>query len=390
MKRSGKSRGRRKRAPRVVLAYHLGAPYQERITQGILEYAQSAGPWEIISSPEGASIPLESLAGWDGDGVFATLETESQIEAARSLPFPVVNLANSLRTEGIPTVSGNQRAIGRLAAEHLMDRNFRRFAFYGLEGVWYSAERFAGFRERVERDGYPCSLYETKSSLLAPEPWNLDRGDLGRWLESLEFPAGLLAAHDYRARIVVEECGARGIRIPEDLAVVGVDDDPIVCDFSRPSLTSIRQNGREVGRLAAELLQGWMAGEKRQWRDRFVEPEQVVERESTRTTAVESPVLRRCLEWIDRHHREPIGIDWLVVKVGVSRRRLEGLFRAELDRSPHEVLSAARVESAKRMLREDPERSLKEIASACGFSEARRLSIVFQRVTGMTPREYRA
>lgn len=374
---------------RVALAFQLGAPFQERITHGIHEYAEDHGPWEIVSSPEGAALPLGSLSAWDGDGVIAMLETEEQIRAARSLSLPVVNLANSLRIEGIPTVSSNQIAIGRMAAEHLLGRNFQRFAFYGLKNVWYSTERYRGFRERVEEEGYECVLHEAESSLLNPEPWRLDREELGSWLRSLEPPVGLLAAHDYRARIVLEECVRQGIRIPEDVAVVGVDDDPVVCEYSRPSLTSIRQDGRVVGVRAAEMLHQWLAVPGTRIEDRFVDPDGVIARDSTKVTAVESPILRDCLNRIDRHHRSPIGVAWLVDQVGVSRRRLEGLFHAELGKTPHEVFSDVRVATAKRLLRERPDDTLNTIATECGFSEARRLTIVFRRVTGMSPRAYR-
>ena len=383
--------GRRKRnrkLKRVALAYQLGAPHQERITHGIFRYAEEHGPWEIVSSPEGAALALEGLSGWDGDGIIAMLETGRQTEIAQQLSVPIINLTNSQKITAIPTVASDQAAIGKMAAEHFLERNFRRFGYYGLKEVWYSRERLFGFRDRVQQEGYSVSIHETESSLLSAEPWKQDRRQLDEWLEGLSFPTGIFTAHDYRARMVLERCLDLGIRVPDEVAVIGVDDDPIVCDFSRPSLTSIRQDGETVGRRAAELLDHLLSGGSA-GADIFVAPGELVERDSTRVTAAEDPVLRKCLDVMEKHHAELVDIAWLVSRLGVSRRRLEKLFQEELGETPHVVLSGMRVERAKSLLVENPVMTLREVAAKSGFSEARRLSIVFQKFTGMTPRQFR-
>lgn len=384
------SRKRRRIRPRrIALAYQLGAPYQERITHGVLRYAQENGPIEVVSSPEGGALPLSSLSSWKGDGVIAMLETSEQVAIARVLPFPVINIANSLQATGIPAVAGDQRAMGRLAAEHLLERNFRRFGFYGLKGVWYSGERFAGFRDRLSEEGFPCRLYETESSLLSSEPWRLDQQDLAEWVGEFQFPAGIFAAHDYRARMVLERCVELGIAVPEELGVVGVDDDPVVCEFSTPTLTSIRQNGQEAGFRAALLLNQLMEGESKPARTQLIAPEGLMARDSTKVTAVDDPALRDALQLIERHSRELIDVAWLVSRVGVSRRKLETLFQNELAKTPHECLSEARVRRAEAIWRKDRELPIREVAKLSGFSEARRLSLVFKRVTGKTPKAFR-
>lgn len=385
------SRRKRRRLPRrIALAYQLGAPYQERITHGVLRYAQENGPIEVVSSPEGGALPLSSLSSWKGDGVIAMLETSQQVAIARKLPFPVINIANSLQATGIPAVAGDQRAMGRLAAEHLLERNFRRFGFYGLKGVWYSVERFEGFRDRLNEEGFRCRLYETESSLLSSEPWRLDQQDLAKWVGEFQFPAGIFAAHDYRARMVLERCVELGIAVPEELGVVGVDDDPIVCEFSTPTLTSIRQNGQEAGYCAAQLLNQLIEGERKPARTRLIAPDGLMARGSTNVTAVENPALRDALQLIEKNCGEFIDVAWLVSGVGVSRRKLENLFQKELGKSPHECLSEARVKRARAVMRKDRELPMKEVAKRSGFLEARRLSVVFQRVTGQTPRAFRA
>jgi len=383
--------GKRKKsnAPRVALAYQLGAPYPEQITHGILRYSQENGPWEIVSSPEGSALPFESLSSWNGDGVIAMLETNHQVEIAHTLNLPIVNLATSLPTPRIPTVSGDQQGIGKLAAEHFLKRNFRRFAYYGLHDVWYSSERLEGFRKRLAESGFDCDIYETESSLLAEEPWKLDRDALGKWLKTLSHPTAVFTAHDYRARILLQRCADLKIKVPTDLAVIGVDDDPIVCQFSEPPLTSIRQNGSEVGYLAASVLDSLIQGKEPTFETLFVSPEDLIARDSTRVVAVDSDTLRNCLDLIDRHHTSPIDVAWLVTRLSASRRHIENLFRTELNESPHEYLSNIRIERAKTLLDRKPPLPLREIAGKCGFSEPRRLNIVFERITGSSPRGYR-
>ncbi len=374
---------------RIALAYQLGAPYPEQITHGILRYSQEQGPWEIVSSPEGSALPFESLSSWKGDGVIAMLETNHQVAIAHSLKLPIVNLATSLLTPRISTVSGDQQEIGKLAAEHFLKRNFRRFAYYGLRDVWYSSERLHGYRECLRNAGYDCDVYETESSLLAEEPWKLDREGLSNWLSSLSPPTAVFTAHDYRARILLERCADLGIEVPSDLAVIGVDDDPIVCQFSEPPLSSIRQNGAEVGYLAASVLDSLIRGEKPLSKPLLVSPEELIARDSTRVVAVEDTTLRKCLDLIDLHHSSPIDVAWLVSRLNASRRHIEKLFQTELGESPHEYLSNIRIERAKTLLDKKPPLPLREIAGQCGFSEPRRLNIVFQRIAACSPREYR-
>lgn len=373
---------------RIALAYSPGAPFQERISYGVARHARERG-WDIVFSPEGDALTLGSLVGWPGEGAIAMIDTAAEAKAAKALAIPVVNIASSLRIPSIPTVSSNQRAIGRLAAETLLRRNFRRFAFYGLRDVWYSEERLAGFREKIEEAGFFCDVRETESSLNTSEPWRSDREELSEWLCRLDKPVGIFASHDYRARIVSECCADNGIRIPREIALVGVDDDPLVCGFAEPTLTSIQQDGEAVGRVAAETLERLVNGESLPSEEVRIDPIGVVERGSTETMAVQHPTLRRWLDLVERHHCDPVDAAWLAEKTGASRRRIELLCREELDCSPHEMLSSARVETAKTLLLSERRWPLGKVARRCGFSDGRRLSIVFERVEGISAREFR-
>ena len=361
------------------------------MARGVMEYARERGPWEFAFSPEASQVSLESLADWDGDGVLTMVELPAQLRLARGLKRPLVNLsaALSLAGTGLPSVVSDNAAIGRAAADHLLGRGFRRFGYYGLEGVWYSDERLDGFRTRVEEAGFPCEVHLTTSSLTAGSPWRWDRAGLAAWLESVGRPVAILAAHDYRARMVLEICHQLGLRVPFDVALVGVNDDPLACEAAFPPLTSVAQNGERIGFEAASLLDRLIDGAAPPSQPIEILPAGLVARASTETLAVEDPILRPAIAEILERLDQPFGIDQIAAHRGVSRRWLEHLFRTHLGCTPHEFITSARVEKARELLISQPELRLGQLARLRGFRDARRLNLAYANKFGRPPRDDR-
>lgn len=378
------------RPRKIALAFQIAIPHHERMARGIMGYARQHGPWEFAFSPEASQVSLESLGDWDGDGVLAMIEVPEQLRLARGLTRPLVNLSAALPDTGLPTVSSDNRQVGRAAADHLLERGFRRFAFYGLEGVWYSEERRRGFTERVEAVGLSCDVCSTTSSLAAGRPWQWDRAGLARWLRGLSTPVGIMAAHDYRARMVLETCHQLGLRVPRDVALVGVNDDLLACEASFPPLTSVAQDGERIGYEAAALLDRLLGGEARPPHAIIeIPPAGLVVRASTETVAVEDPVLRLAIAEIQGRLDQSFGIDRIAAHCGISRRWLERLFRIHLGCTPHEFILAARVDKARALLASQPTLRLGDVARFSGFRDARRLNLAFMQRLGKPPRAYR-
>ncbi len=329
-------------------------------------------------------MTLSSLRGWEGDGVLAMVETDAQRQEAEALGRPVVNLAARSPGLGFCSVLSDNHAIGRAAAEHLAERGFRRFAFYGLKGVLYSEERLAGFQEGAEKVGGTVSLLLTESSLESERPWEWDREALDAWVGSLGSQVGLMAVHDYRARLVLESARRLAVSVPGDLAVLGVNNDPVACEGTWPTLSSIPQDGYAIGVAAAGLLQRLMEGEPIGTLVDRIAPLPLVERRSTDMLGVENVRLRQVLEEMERRVSRSFGIGELAAAAGVSRRWLEHLFRLHLGCTPHEHLVRLRLRRVEKLRCERPELRWSELARLSGFSSARSLRMELERQRGST------
>ncbi len=379
------------RSLHIALAFQVSVPHLERIAHGIMDYARLHGPWRFHSSPEASVVRLDGLTTWNGDGVIALVDTSTQLGFAQSLSFPVVNVSAGLSPQetGLPTVVCEDRQVGNLAAKHLLERGFQRFGFYGLGETYYSKEREEGFRETVEEAGFCCEVFLAKSALHTDSLWHEEREPLEKWLGQFRPPVGLFATHDYRARMLLEACADIGLEVPKEVAVVGVNNDPLACEFCHPSLTSVAQDAQQIGYEAAALLSQMLANKKLDEKVLYIPPAGIVKRASTDVLTVDDPTLSRAIEIILASTNLSIDVEQLAAQLHISRRWLERLFRIHLNNSPHEFIGRLRMDRAESLLIQLPSKKLKDIAHECGFSDVRCLNRVFRRFRGMSPREFR-
>jgi LacI family transcriptional regulator len=374
----------------------LSIPHRERMFRGIVDFAQSHANWRFFFDPELHSISLASLEHCRVDGAFIFWSTPKDTEVAQRIRIPVVNLSSEVEQTGLPTVLADSRMMGRLAAEHLLDRGFKHLAFFGRRGTWYSKLRAQGFQEAVQAAGKTAYLFEDA-------PLSRHRtDDLRKWMDEVEsrlrklpLPLGLFVVHDHRARVVMELCHLAGLRVPDDVAIVGANDDTIVCELCRPSLSSVPNNGWEVGYKAAEEMDRLLRGKRPTSETIFVQPGAVVPRDSTNTIVIDNPEVRAAAQFIRRHIENcptvPLSIEDVVARVAVSRRWLELRFPEHLGCSIKQYMDEIRIRLAKQMLsRTDaPKMRLYQIAEKCGFENQQRFRAVFERFVGMTPAQYR-
>ena len=373
---------------RVALAVPHGLSWLERALQSIAEVARAEGGWAFTRMPEKYSTSIQWLKHWSGDGAFATVIDHKDMQVASSLKFPVINLAGYLEDNTMSTVCVDHEAIGRLGATHLLGKKFRRFGFYGASRYWYSRLRLKGFREAVEQAGGTCAAHDADSGHDS-SGYRDEQLQLNYWLSTLQQPVGIMASTDVRASMVLEACRTLRLRVPEDVAILGVDNDPVITELEDPPLTSIARNGRQVGRQAAELLLQLIRQPSMGRQQIFVPPEGIFERGSTRTVAVDDPVVAEIVRYVREHVAERFGVERLLSLFSLSRRALEYRFRSELHTSPYDFINAQRVEAAKTMLKENRSAKLAAVAAACGFADERRLRLVFQRTAGVTPAAFR-
>lgn len=385
----------KKGARHVALAYPVAVPWMAMFMRGVTDYADRHGGWSFTTSPptltgaEEVAHNVHTLKGWPGDGVIAAIGSPAQARAALHLGIPVVNLSGALRDSHIPRVMTDHYAVGRLAADHLLERGLRRLAFCGVKGLWYSEQRQRGFMRRAEDAGVRCEVFETLRPRKSLATWQDRVAPLDRWLSRLKPPVGILAIHDYRARVIIDECLRLGLDIPHDVAVVGVDDDTAVCEICRPTLTSVSRNAWRWGYEAASLLDTLMSGKPPPRNEVLVPPDGIVARQSTETLAIDDPHVAAAVHFMCDHVAERFGIERVVEQVPISRRQLELRFRRVLGCTPHDYLCRVRVDRAKRLLRGTDRVKLRQVAAACGFPSVERLRLIFIRQAGMMPLEYR-
>lgn len=378
-----------RRIRRVALAVPLGLPFMERLLAGVLDYAKKQGNWAFVRAPEQLGPSFEWLKHWQGDGALVTVTSKRDAAIARALDMPVVNLTAYLENTGIPTVMVDHQEIGRLAATHLLEQRFHRFGYYGVRNIFYSEQRRSGFAGAIRQAGGQCRVLEVLPLEASPGHWRRHQRELDSWLKSLTPPVGIMASTDLRAGIVADACSRLGLAIPDDVALIGVDNDPIACELCQPPLSSVARNDHEVGRRAAALLDDLMSGRPPPEKPILIAPDGVVCRRTTETMAIDDARVAAAVRLIREHLHEKFGVERLIASSGLSRRWLEYRFQESLGCTPYAMINQLRVERAKQLLANPGKHTLSQIAEACGFSELRRFRLAFRRVTGKTPAQFR-
>lgn len=383
------------RGPKIAVALPDTKPWGiTRFFNGVNEYAR-AHHWLLTScpvNPESAEdFPLEwsRLNSWRVDGIIVQVNDLSQARLLRKSRIPMVNIGEDLGPDDeIPRVAQNNPLVGRLAAEHLIGLGLKNLAYHGVKGRWYSNERMQGFRQAARELGLKvncfCLPHMTRDAL-----WNERYEPIKRWLKSLPLPAGVFAVHDYRALMVLSACREIGLRVPDDVAVIGSDNDLMVCEFSTPTLTSVCVNAYRMGYEASRLLDHLIHGKPPTHSPVLVDPSEVVARASTDVQHSEDPAVRRAMMFMRNHLTESFKMDNVAEVAGVSRRSLELRFRADRNTSPAEFLVRLRLQKAKAMLAVHARMPAEEIARACGFGTGRNLRAALARVFNASPNDFR-
>lgn len=387
----------RRFVPRVALLVETSRGYGRQFLRGVIRYGRLHGPWGFYITPGDLEQVLPRMKRWGGTGIIARVETPQVVRAILSAKLPTIlvglsstRVCRNKALRQFSQVHSDSHNAGRLAAEHLLERAFRHFAYVGISGYLWSGRREKGFAERIAEAGYSVDVYPVAEYPPASSGrcWEKEHRQLVRWLLELPRPVGLMACNDDRGREVLEACRTAGLRVPEQVAVVGVDNDDLFCELSDPPLSSVALNAEGAGYRAAALLERLMAGEKIEPQEITAEASYVVTRRSTDIVAVEDPDLATALQFLHDHVTEPITVDDLVEAVQISRRALELRFRRQLGRTIHDELERLRFQRAERLLLES-DLPVPYVAEAAGYNSPNYFCRVFQHKCGMTPAQFR-
>lgn len=373
----------------VALLIETSNSYSRGVLEGITQYVRHHERWSIfLPERERGGRPPRWLGSWNGDGIIARIETDEIAASLRKTKLPVVDVSAARHLPDIPWVETDDDAIAELGVAHLLDRGFRNLAFCGDPGFNWSNWRRDKFRSLVESAGVVANVYDSLSRNDPKYSWNREKRGLAKWLQSLPRPIGLFACYDIQAQKVLEVCRELSIAVPEEVAVLGVDNDQLLCELSDPPLSSIVCNTQRTGFEAAALLDRMMNGEPIDTAPVLVPPMGIQTRQSTDILAIDDPDVAMALRFIREHALEGINVAEVVRRVPLSRRILESRFKKILGRSPHEELTRLKLDRIKELLSET-DLSLSEIARRTGFEHDEYMCVFFRKAEGIPPGQFR-
>jgi LacI family transcriptional regulator len=374
---------------RIALLMGQDIGYTRDVLRGVQTYGRGQPGWIFRDGPPDLRI-LAPLREWKPDGIIAHLFDQEFANSLIKLRVPLVNTTSTLKSLKVPLVEVDHAQIGQLAAQYFLNRGFRHFGYFGSSWTGFSKDREAAFCRSLAEHGYRVASCYAEYMPRPPiaESWKGVDVKVRAWLKALPKPVAIFSSNDVPARELAEMCRELELHIPEQVALLGVDNDDLECHLCTPLLSSIELASDRVGYEAAKMLQCLM--ERRPAMRRLsIPPLRVVTRQSTDTLAIQDTDMAAALAFIRRRAHEEIDVEAILHTVPLSRRGLERKFRDQLGRTVLEEIRRVRLELAKELLTET-NLAMPIIAARCGFSGARRLATVFRQIVGITPTAYRA
>lgn len=374
----------------VALLIETSNAYARGLIDGVVAYQREHELWSIyVGEQVRGARPPAWLRNWTGDGIIARIETEATAAVVRQMNLPTVDVSAARKVHNIPWVETDDRILACLAARHLIDRGFRTLAYCGEPYYNWSKWRGQHFALEAHEAGCDCRVFEGKSSNEKDYSWTRERRRLKTWIQELPKPVGVMACYDFKGQQVLDVCREMNIAVPEQVAVVGVDNDIRLCQLCTPPLTSVIPDTHRTGYEAAQLLDCMMRGGQVAADGILIPPLGIAERQSSDVCAIDDAEIATALRYIRERACEGISVGEVLHVVPLSRRMLEHRFVKLVGRTPHAEIIRIRMERASRLLRETS-LSLTEIANRAGFADANYLSVAFKRQMGVAPRTYRA
>ena len=378
--------------PRVILLIETSCAYGRRLLRGIGKYSRLNGPWAFYRAApfyrERASREkiLSRLKTWGADGLIIREPKQNEEIVQMGLPT-IISPKIDDKIPGVPMIYTDCEGAGKLTAMHLLERGFTKFAYCGFDEMPWSRDRATSFAKYIKEAGYKTHFYKRPRSK-ALRSWENEQGRVAEWLRSLPRPIGLMACNDECGQNVIEACKQAGFRVPEEVAVIGVDNDELVCDLSDPPLSSVALNTERAGYEAAELLDKLMHGEEMNDQVIIDQATHIATRQSTDMLSIGDHDVAKAVNYIRRNARQTIRVADVVAATTTSRRGLQQRFRKVLGRSVHDEIRRVRIQQVMQMLVET-NLPVSRIARMLGYTGFEHISRYFRQEMSMSPLTYR-
>ena len=378
---------------KIILLIDFAEEYSKALLKGIAKYSKNHGPWIFCRMPLfqretiGLDGILEWALEWGADGIIGQLYNDAGIEKFIEAGIPVIAQDFKERFKEIPNITGAHKEAGEMGADYFLKKGFKNFAFYGFKDIVWSRERAEGFEERITKAGHKVHYFEYVMAR-STEIWYYKPSSLSQWLKSLPKPIALMACDDNQGQHITEACRHSKIRIPEEVAVLGVDNDEMVCEFSDPPLSSIGQDAEKGGYDAAKLLHEMIKNGTAEFYDIVVRPTQVITRQSTDIYATNDAFIATSLKYIHQNIDKNLQVNDVVKQVPLSRRALEKRFLDITGYPIYKYIFNLRIQKLSQKLLET-DLTVFEIALEMGLTDSKNIARQFKQIKGCTPIEYR-
>jgi len=373
---------------KVALLVETSNAYARGLLRGIVSYIREHRPWSLyLSEHNRGDKPPGWLAHWNGNGIIARIENPAIAQALRHVNVPIVDVSAARLIPSLPWFETDDGAIAHLAADHLLERGFKYFAYAGDARFNWSNWRCEHFQNCVRAAGWDCFVYRPSKGFSLDDQEQVD--DLANWIRGLPKPVGVMACYDLRGQQVLAACRRIGVAVPDEVAVIGVDNDDLLCELSDPPLSSVIPNTQRTGYEATKLLDEMMSGRKVRGETHLIPPSGIATRQSTDVLAIDDRNVARAVHFIRQHACDGIKVKDVLKAVPHSRTLLESRFKKLIGRTPHEEILRVRLDRVKQLLT-GTDLSLEQIAERAGFPHVEYLSVAFRREVGMPPSQFRA
>jgi LacI family transcriptional regulator len=363
----------------IALAMDYANPFVRDVAEGVARYGFQQGNWRFYAPHGAPEVALADLKKWSGNGVIGMLDGEI-VSKLRKRGIAAVNIFGRFAELPATSVVVDNREIGRMAAEYFIGKGVRRFAITGRKVFGDATLKYEAYISALAEKGFQCLELKSRQAI----------EDIGAQIGKLagDGPIGILATEDPVGRVVIDACIDAGLRVPEDVSVLGVNNDRFACEMLHPQMSSIELGAERVGWQAAQMLEQLMRGGGAPEEPIRILPEKIVERHSTDLTAVMDQAVAAALKFIRENAHRPVLVDDVARAAHVGRRTLENRFRSLLQISVHDSIRRERIQRACRLLKET-DMLVEVLSEACGYTTRERFNQAFKQETGTTPSNYR-
>ncbi len=378
---------------RLILLTDFSEEYAKRLLNGIVAYSNEHSPWVLCKMPlsyrdvNGIEGVLEWALKWEADAIIGQFYPSDNVELFTKHNIIAIAQDFKSRFSSIPNITAEHIKAGEMGAKYFMRKGFRNFGFYGFSGVVWSEERYKGFLNFLCEAGFQNNVYQYINSD-SRDLWYNEHDKLAQWLKALPKPVAVMACDDNQGHHISQLCKLHNIKVPQEVAVLGVDNDVAVCSLSAPPLSSINQAVERGGYEVAEMIEMMMRDREYRSEDIYILPTNIVTRQSTDIYATQDKHISTILQYIHNNIGEKLSVEQLSELVPLSRRLLEMNFKEVVGVPVYNYILNLRISKfTERLI--DSDDSILEIAEQLGFGDCKNVSRTFKAIKGCTPTQYR-